>query len=277
MIDAPGTYEVTAPLSRPTVITLSCLEIDAPKVRLNLDGNSITSGVSASANVQPDCKPNIGIVIGSLPVIGIHLTRHADNAVIVGGGAMISGFGDSGIEIESSGAIISELKADANIVGIELNKAHGVQLTNIEASNNLGNGLSLIRSPDNQISAFTGNNNGGAGISIFGPSDANRVTAFQANSNKCGVDIAPSSCNGSTGSRSGCIPRGGRGNTLTGGTASGNAVYGISLEEPTSSAIVDNTATMNGTFDLMDEAANCAHNLWFGNTFTTASPASCIH
>jgi len=49
------------------------------------------------------------------------------------------------------------------------------------------------------------------------------------------------------------------------------------MDEPGSSAIIDNTATMNGTFDLFDAASDCAHNLWFGNTFTTSSPSACIH
>ena len=289
VINAQGDYKVTATLNQPGFNNpqMACIEVDAANVRLDLGGNliSLTGAPSQSSPVPiaPDleipnaCAPSGLTILGILPDIGIQLTRRATNAIVIGGGATISGFTMYGIEVESSDAIISNLKADNNTYGIVLNDAHGVQLTNIEAGSNLLHGLSLIRSSGNQISGFAGNNNGDAGILIFGPSDANRITAFQANANGCGVVIEPTSCGSVRSVRIGCVPRGGHGNTLVGGAANGNLVYGISMEEPGSSAIIDNTATMNGAFDLIDQASDCAHNLWFGNTFTSASPAGCIN
>jgi hypothetical protein len=289
VIDAPGEYKVTATLNQPAFnySQLACIEVDAANVRLDLGGNLISlSGApsqSSRVSIAPDpgipnaCAPSGLIIFGILPDIGIQLTRRATNAIVIGGGATISGFTNYGVEVESSGAIISNLNANNNTYGIVLNQAHGVQLTNIQASNNLLHGLSLIRSSGNQISGFTGNNNGATGILIFGPSDANRVTAFQASSNGCGVVIEPTSCGTSRGVRIGCVSHGGDGNTMTSGTTNGNTIYGIWLMEPSRSVVVDNTATMNVTFDLIDEANDCTHNLWFGNTFATSSPSACIH
>ena len=89
--------------------------------------------------------------------------------------------------------------------------------------------------------------------------------------------IAPFHCSSVT-SGPACSQRGGRGNHLVGGDASGNQQFGISVEKRTSkSTIIGITATMNTQGDLMDGTPNCDDNLWFGNTFTVASPSSCIH
>ncbi len=195
VIRAAGSYTVVATLIQ-TTIGATCLEVDGPMVRLDLAGNSI---VGASPLPPPTA---------TTPDLGIHLTRKASNAIVVGGGATISGFATAGLEIDSSGAIISDLKAEKNGDGIELTKARGVQLTGVNASDNESNGLSLFRSSDNQLSDVTANGNSGAGILIYASSDANRVTTFQANSNGEGVQIAAVSCGATLAVLSACNPVG---------------------------------------------------------------------
>ena len=263
VISSAGDYKVTSPLTH-SPPGLFCLEVDAARVRLDLGGNSI-------ADSPP--PPGPPVVLDT----GIHLTKRATKAIVVGGGATISGFLAAGIAIESSGAIVSDLKADTNGDGIDLTGAHDIQLVKIEANNNGGIGVSLVRSSDNQISNLSASSNAGVGIDISGISDTNRISDFQTNSNgDAGVVIARLTCN-RLGQGPGCHQRGGRGNYLAGGDASGNQ-FGIAIDDRTSATtIVGNTATMNAQADLKDGSANCDHNLWFGNTFTVASPSSCIH
>ena len=187
-----------------------------------------------------------------------------------------SGFATAGLEIDGSDAIISDLKAEKNGDGVRLTNAHEIQLTGVEANENESNGLSLFRSSENQLSDVTANGNSGAGILIFASSDGNRISSFQTNSDGEGVEIAAAGCS-SVNSGPGCSPPGGRHNTLIGGEANGNLFYGISLEVRTMTAVVDTSAAMNGVFDMRDAASNCASNLWFGNSFSTASPLGCIH
>jgi hypothetical protein len=283
VIDAPGEYRLAGPLTQ-SIIGATCLEVDATKVLLELGGNSIIgaftqpSTATTALRMPPHrgCNATDAFEPGE-PDIGIRLAARAENSVLVGGEAIISGFADCGVQIESAGAIVSGLKADGNGFGIELNHAHGVQLVAVEASNNLANGLSLTGASANQIDDLIADNNGDDGVMIYGQSSENRLSGFQTNSNGNGIEVTPYFCGSSASRLIGCLPHGGHGNVLIGGEANGNLGYGISMYEPGSSAIIDNTATMNGTFDLIDEASDCAHNLWFGNTFATSSPSACIH
>lgn len=264
VIAAAGEYKVTDPLAHSQNGPF-CLEIDVAGVRLDLGGNSITDSPS------PAPLPPVALDTG------IHLTKRAINAIVVGGGATIRGFLSAGIEIEGSGAIISDLKADNNNNGINLTGAHNVQLMKIDASDNSGIGLSLSHSSKNQISNITADGNASFGIFVFGRSDFNQISNFQANSNgTTGVTVTPFNCPSDV-SGPACFQRGGRGNSLTGGDASGN-LFGIFLGDRTSATtVIGNNAAMNAQADLEDEASNCDHNVWFGNTFGVATPSSCIH
>ena len=161
VIAAAGSYKVTAALSQSANGSF-CLQVDAAGVGLQFGGNAITGPPPPVSPVD----------------IGIQLTKHATKAIIVGGGATISGFGE-GIEIDSMGAIISDLKADSNGDGIVVIKARDIQLTKIDASNNNDVGLGLLISSENQISNLTANGNASGGIFISGISDANRTPRFK--------------------------------------------------------------------------------------------------
>jgi parallel beta-helix repeat protein len=266
VINTSGSYQVTTALTQSTVGEI-CLEVDASNVRLDLAGNSITGATIA--------RPPRGKLD-----VGVFLARSATKAIVVGGGATISTFGTAGLEIESSGAIVSDLNADNDDDGIEMIGARGAQLIDLDASNNLANGLYLKRSSGNQISNLTANNNGDVGIFIFSSSDGNRITGFQTNSNSEGIQIIPTGCGEGPNSayRQGCTPRGGQGNTISGGEANANQSDGIALEIGTNNtAVIGNTAEMNGNADLTDARPNCGKNLWFGNTFGVAMPSGCIH
>ncbi len=260
VIGAAGDYKVIAPLNQSPGGSF-CLEVDAPGVRLDLGSNSITG---------PPSSPPPSEVLN----VGIQLTKRAAKAIIVGGGATISSF-EVGVEIQGGGSFVSDVKADQNGEGIDLNSSD-VQLTQIDASNNRDNGLNLFSASENRISNLTANGNASAGIWVSNISDANRISSFQANSNgDVGVRISALVC-GAAISGPPCHQRGGRGNYLIGGDASGNQV-GIFTEKGSMSTIIGNTATMNAQADLEDDSPNCDGDLWFGNTFTIASPSSCIH
>jgi parallel beta-helix repeat protein len=259
VIAAAGTYEVTAALTQSTV-GATCLAVDAAGVRLNLGGNSMTGASSA-----PSTAETIDL--------GLHLTRKATNAIVIGGGATISNFATSGIEVDGNGAIISGVNTDRNEEeGIVLDGARGTQLIGVDASNNTSVGIFLDRASGNSLSDVTANNNGAVGIYLFDVSSSNRVADFEANSNGGeGVEVAPFSCpKFATGPA--CHRPGGRGNTIIGGEANGNTLYGISLETRTMSTVSGNSAATNGQDDLRDAATNCADNIWFANTFTSATP-----
>ena len=263
IINAAGSYSVTAPLTQSTV-GATCLAIDAANVRLNLNGNSVTGASNSPPMTQ-------------VVDVGIHVTRNGANALVVGGGATISKFATAGIEVEGSAAIVTSLTANNNGNGILLEKAHSVQLTSIDANHNASVGVFLDRASSNQLSGVTADSNGAVGIYLLGVSSTNRVSDFEANSNGGeGVEVTPLSCGDTRSVRLGCNPSGGRGNTIVGGVANSNTIYGISLEARTTNTVIDNSADMNGQDDLRDGATNCGHNIWFANTFATETPSGCI-
>jgi hypothetical protein len=60
-------------------------------------------------------------------------------------------------------------------------------------------------------------------------------------------------------------------------TSNGFGVFGIDVDTGTGNTIIGNSAHGNSGFDLVDNNANCDSNVWRGNDFGTAFPASCIH
>jgi hypothetical protein len=66
-------------------------------------------------------------------------------------------------------------------------------------------------------------------------------------------------------------------NSVHGSVISGNIDFGIIVfPGATGNRIEGNFALRNG-IDLSDQNPNCDSNLWRGNGFRTAVPASCIH
>ena len=66
-------------------------------------------------------------------------------------------------------------------------------------------------------------------------------------------------------------------NKIHGTVAQSNGEDGIDLSQgSTGNRVSGNTATDNIQNDLSDDNPTCADNVWTGNQFGTASPATCI-
>lgn len=242
-VTAAGSYTVATDLS-PSFLFVDCIMIDAPNVRLDLAGKSITG---PPPNPLPQPQPPQTLIAG------IHLGRKAANAIVAGHGATISNF-TWGIVVESAGATVGGFSASSNQeAGVLLRRAAKVHVFGFDANSDGFNGVLVLGSRNCVIEGFTADNNltTGVGIApIFKCRAAGGFGICRSARNSSGIDIF-------------------------GGEASGNAV-GIEVRAGgTHNQVIGNSLKSNSTSDLVDDNGDCAHNLWFGNTFTSSNPV-CI-
>jgi len=258
VIGAPGNYLVISPLNASSAGG-DCIAVDAPDVALNLGGVAITGpGLESTPNTT-----------------GVHLTKKATNAIVVGSGATISGF-SFGVVIETEGASIGGFAATLDSTGVYVSFAKRCRVYNFDASGGDA-GIQLIHSTGVVLENFTANHTGSDGLFLFGSSES-QILSFQANSNRgAGVFLEAGGC-----FEGNCRDVLALRNQVIGGTANGNGGAGIvvvsftNLAQPNSGddQFIGNTAIGNPV-DLSDGNPSCDHNLWFGNIFMTADP-SCI-
>jgi hypothetical protein len=160
VIESRGSYSVGGALS--LAGAGDCIAIKADSVELDLAGYSLT-GPAAPAPFSA----------------GVHITRRASGAAIVGGGGAISQFTD-GILIEGKGATISGFSANGNEEGVVLD-GREAELTNFSASGNSGDGVALFGAAQARISDFTASGNAANGVDIL--SKRVKVSGFTADSN----------------------------------------------------------------------------------------------
>jgi hypothetical protein len=260
-IRKPGEYHVIAALTESSK-TEDCITIENVSV-LYLDGHRITS----TAPISDIQNSN-----------AIRLSRRADRAVVVGGGAMITGFTNA-LLVEDLGANVSGFSATDNDEGLFVNFASDVTAYNFDVSGN-ASGIQILHSRRISLSNFTANDTTSDGIFMSGVSDS-QLTAFQASSSPgSGIYMEEGGCNYVL---TGCQDLNSQGNRIFGGTLLNNGFTGISLAYYTGlragtdrNQIIGNNLHGNFDGDLDEQNPNCAHNLWVGNTFDTSSE-NCVH
>jgi parallel beta-helix repeat protein len=123
-------------------------------------------------------------------------------------------------------------------------------------------GISLENGAGHFLRGNTVSGNAGAGISIrlqtTGVSVTDSIIARNVVTGNGGRGIS--------------LPVGANRNIVRDNSVTGNGNDGIHVES-LSNRIQRNTVTGNATTDLVDTNADCADNLWKGNTFGTATPA----
>ena len=257
----PGEYHVTAALTESSE-TEDCITVDAISV-LYLDGNSITSTAPSSDTQNSN---------------GIHLTRRADNAIVVGGNAAITGF-TSAILVEDAGANIGGFRASNNGNGLFINFAKNVTAYNFDVSGNAG-GIQILHSTHVSLTNFFANNTTSDGVFMSGVADS-QLISFQASSSpNSGIYLEEGGCNYVL---TACRDLNSQHNRIFGGSLLNNGFTGISLAYFTglragsdNNQIIGNTLQGNVDGDLDEQNPNCGHNLWVGNVFETASQG-CVH
>ena len=172
----PGEYHVTAALTESSEIE-DCITVDAISV-LYLDGNSITSTAPSSDTQNSN---------------GIHLTRRANSAIVVGGNAAITGF-TSAILVEDVGANIGGFRASNNGEGLFINFAKNVTAYNFDVSGNAG-GIQILHSTHVSLTNFLANSTTSDGIFMSGVADS-QLISFQASSSPgSGIYLEEGGCN----------------------------------------------------------------------------------
>jgi hypothetical protein len=158
-------------------------------------------------------SPGNYFLTANLSASGDCLVIGANNVAIDMKGKTIKGNG-SGAAITDGGvarnfAIIANGKISGFDDGINLDSSGQAIISNVNSSNNTGDGI-LIGDCCNTLSGVTTNGNGGTGIAIL--DDDSNLTGIQANKNGNGGIIITSCCN-----------------TLTGSTVTGNTGIGVQM------------------------------------------------
>ena len=167
-----------------------------------------------------------------------------------------SGNGENGIMIESgSHNQLTGFAANSNGGdGVLLFDSAHSQLSGFTANSNAGQGVNVgVVAMHNQPTAFAANSNTGDGVFLSDKADSNEISGFITDSNGLsGVDIMRFigivSCSGPK--RIPCLVSKKR-NLVENGDAEDNSVYGIDVVNTRTEEIIGNTATSNGTDDLL--------------------------
>jgi parallel beta-helix repeat protein len=250
-ISKPGFYRLTQDLS---AASGDCIDVSAPHTVLFLNGKKIT---------------------GSGSGIGVHLLARANHSFIEGGNGAVSGFA-VGIEDDAAFLRADNFSADRNASGgVLLSGASNSTVSNFEASHNGSYGVRLIRSNNSVVESAMATGNGAYGFWLDGAKGV-RVDNFDVEQNAtAGLYIGCAQ----NGPGSACARGGkaGSSNVIYNGFADGNGPYGIAIDSGSAHNMVTSVESMNNkTADMLDAAANCGSDSWFGNAFSSAS-AACIN
>lgn len=285
-----GTFTVTDDLDASQGLTKggNCLEVGADHVILDLQGHAII-GSGAGIGILILNSAHDTTVQGTDPsetgqaIVngwGTGLEDDANNVVIelfrqIGGNTFNphGNAGDGVVLRSASGVTVANFNASFNGgTGINVQGGSNDRILNCDSIANSGNGVILASSNVNTISNCSINGNSGYGVWLD-TAHQNQIFTSAINGNgKIGVLVGchkEGKCNGNKGSDL---------NHLSSTGANGNAGAGITVEEGSSNNQITNmsSAGNGGSFDLIDNNANCDGNLWFNNAFGNASQ-SCIH
>ena len=285
-----GTFTVTDDLDASQGLTKggTCLEVSADHVILDLQGHAITGSgtgigilIRNSAHdttVQGTDSTEVGQAI--INGWGTGLEDDANNVVIelfrqIGGNNFNphGNAGDGVVLRSASGVTVANFNASFNGgTGVNVQGGNNNRILDCDSISNAGNGVLLASSNVNTISNCSINANTGYGIWL-NTSNQNQIFTSSINANgKIGVLVGchkEGKCNGNKGSDL---------NHLSSSGAKGNSGAGITVEEGSSNNQITNmsSAGNGGSFDMIDNNANCDGNLWFNNAFGNASQ-TCIH
>ena len=233
-----GDYELDADLTAPSG-TLTCLTFKRSDTTLDMKGHTLS------------CNP--GLPFGN--VLGIRA---------LGGGSVITNGTVTncqvGIELNGSGShTLSNVTINNNCDGLHVESNGNVVSTN-DVSGNLCGGI-IIEADNNTIDGNQVSNNACHGIQI----DSGGELLSQGQKV---VGVVNQIVQNNTVNNNGTVgfPDCGR----------GIVIYDDHNGLQTLNIVQNNTATGNIVLDLEDEHVACDTNTWTGNTFGTASPASCI-
>jgi hypothetical protein len=250
VINKPGFYTVTQNLSA----TGDCLEIDAPRTIVFLDGHNFSGNGSGA---------------------GVKFSARARDSFLEGGNATISGFA-IGIEDYASNVRADNFNANRNRTGgVLVRAAESSNFSNFQASNNGSYGVRLLGGANSVAESAQASSNGGYGIWLDGARGV-RIDNFDTEQNGlagvyigCSADGPGKSCAG--------VNHAASSNQVYDGFADGNGPYGIAIDAGATSNIVTSVEAMNNkTADLLD-LSKCGSSAWFGNAFASASPSGCIN
>ena len=256
----PGEYHVTTALAESSE-TQECIVVESMSV-LFLDRNPISATPGGDTQTSN----------------GIRLTHGADGAIVVGGGAMITGFNNA-VLVENEGTNIGGFRASNNGTGLFVNFASNVTAYNFDVSGNAV-GIQILHSRQVSLTNFNANNTGSDGVFMSGVSDS-QLMSFQASSSPgSGIYMELGGCNYVL---TACRELVSQRNRIFGGTLMNNGFTGISLAffngilaGTDHNQIIGNTLHGNFDGDMDEQNPNCSQNLWAGNTFDTSSE-DCVH
>jgi hypothetical protein len=251
-ISTPGFYKVTQDLN---AASGDCIDVNAPRTVVFLNGKNLS---------------------GSGSGIGVRVLARASRSFVEGGNATISGFA-VGLEDDASYLRADNFNANGNTSGgVLLNGAQNSTVSNFVASNNGSYGAHFIRSNNSVAESAMVTANGAYGFWLDG-AKAVRVDNFDAEQNLIAGLYIGCAQNG-PGSGCGRGGQAGSANVIYNGFADGNGPYGIAIDSGAAGNMVTSVESMNNkTADMLDAAANCGSDAWFGNAFASASPNACIN
>jgi hypothetical protein len=274
-ISTPGNYVLTGDLQLAVNDPSyggggDCLVITSSRVNIDMQGWSITVLCS---DQDPCPSEEYGPVGGD----GIHIMSGANNVSISNG--EVDDF-VYGIVAEGDNASVNGFTSFNAVIGVSLNNSSNGVYSNISFASDgdlpynfsVGPMLSVAGGGHNSFTAVNGTVGGGfespQGIVI---SNSSRNTINQADVT-CAAEeqVGPGillTANSSF-------------NSITNSTVF--VLYGNGVEVDLGSnhnAILDNSVSIQspqGYFAMLDENPRCGHDAWVGNSFTDASPTSCI-
>jgi hypothetical protein len=267
-ISRPGDYV----LANDLVLTVNnpsyggggdCLDITASHVNIDMQGWSIT--VSCPLSCSPE---EYGPVGGD----GIHIMSGANNVTISNG--EVDNF-LYGLVAESNHASVTGFISFNAVVGISLNGASNNAFSDISFG---AGGLPYNFSVGPMLSVIGGGNNVFTGLSdLVGDSG---IVIMDSNNNA--ISNADISCSSEGEAGPGILLTGNSGhNAIIDSDV--NVLDGNGIEVDLGSnhnTILGNTVSVTspaGDFAMVDKNPSCGHDAWARNSFTDASPATCIH
>jgi hypothetical protein len=246
-ITKSGFYQVTANLLSSQGLTSKngCIDIKASKVTLNF------------AKPPPPHQRSDGFNVtgpgGMTPTgIGIHILK-GSNGDFVELPSQVDGW-DVAILVEGSSNIVEDFSAASNATaGVEINGGKNNNINDFNSGSNKNFGVWLRGASNNQINCSDTDFNGNVGVYV-GCSSTGLINA------KCHPSVPASNSN-----------------RIYDHSASNNSKYGVVIDlGNTNNSVSDVGSNGNTTMDMVDANASCDHDVWFFNSFTTASE-SCIN
>jgi hypothetical protein len=275
-ITEPGDYVLTSDLQLVATGTpADCLEVSASQVNLDLGGHTVY--VFCPWAPFPDTFCGYASDDCAAAPVGINVLSGANYVTIRNGSVGdYTGCFETGVAVAADHAIVRNLKIMAG-EGIALAGSYGkfstITYTIADEAYHGRNGP-VISAIGNQntfydvVSPFpVGSDFGGGDPAIVIKGNLNVINSV--NVSNLGIDAY-------------VIPISGNRNSIKNSTVYGEGGCGIEVTSNSAhNVVIGNTVTVTpnpeACFAMFDANADCGSNLWEDNTFTNASPASCIN